>query len=176
MSWEKWWKVWEERCALKQRARARADLGRALLGSSSPSPKKNQKSRYTRANGGVPFKFTDLMVMHTSRLAEAGLFITPLRKKEVGGGLSADSATLINVIWSWQWTLIHQDLDLAVAPPCLRQIHLIIGTLRSKLSALSFVACAALYYTAEAACQRSPPWLSNMTCRRRPLHHCLHIL
>lgn len=48
------------------------------------------------------------MVMHTSRLAEAGLFITPAGKVEGGGGeggrLSADSATLINVIWSWQWT------------------------------------------------------------------------
>lgn len=42
------------------------------------------------------------MVMHTSRLAEAGLFITPAGKVEGGGGeggrLSADSATLINVI------------------------------------------------------------------------------
>lgn len=49
------------------------------------------------------------MVMHTSRLAEAGLFITPARGKwRAGEGrrgrLSADSATLINVIWSWQWT------------------------------------------------------------------------
>lgn len=42
------------------------------------------------------------MVMHTSRLAEAGLFITPAGKVEDGGGeggrLSTDSATLINVI------------------------------------------------------------------------------
>lgn len=48
------------------------------------------------------------MVMHTSRLADAGLFITPAGKVEggvgEGGRLSTDSATLINVIWSWQWT------------------------------------------------------------------------
>lgn len=50
------------------------------------------------------------MVMHTWRLAEAGLFITLWPGIVEGGGevcvgrLSEDSATLINVIWSWQWT------------------------------------------------------------------------
>lgn len=48
------------------------------------------------------------MVMHTWRLVEAGLFITLWPGKVEGGRgvgrLSADSATLINVIWSWQWT------------------------------------------------------------------------
>ncbi len=47
------------------------------------------------------------MVMHTSRLAEAGLFITSAGREDGGGvgrRLSVDSATLINVIWSWQWT------------------------------------------------------------------------
>lgn len=44
--------------------------------------------------------------------------------------------------------VIHQGLDLAVAPPCLCQIHLITGTLRSKLSAVSFVAwLGTLLYT-----------------------------
>lgn len=42
------------------------------------------------------------MVMHTSRLEEAGLFITPTEEVEAGGGgewgPSADLAALINVI------------------------------------------------------------------------------
>ena len=42
------------------------------------------------------------MVMHTARLVEAGLFITAAGRVQAGGGeggrLSADSATLINVI------------------------------------------------------------------------------
>lgn len=92
------------------------------------------------------------MVMHTSRLAEAGLFITPAGKVEGGGG-EGDGCPQTRPPWlMWfdldSGPLIHQDLDLAVAPPCLCQIHLITGTLRSKLSAVSFVAwCSTLLYT-----------------------------
>lgn len=61
-----------------------------------------EKSRYIPPNSPLTFKFTDLMVMHTLRRAEAGPFITPAGKVEDGGGaagrLSVDSATLINVI------------------------------------------------------------------------------
>lgn len=83
------------------------------------------------------------MVMHTSRLEEAGLFITPT--EEVEAGVRSGGRPRTRPPWlMWfdldSGPLIHQDLDLAVAPPCLCQIHLITGTLRSKLSALSLVA------------------------------------
>lgn len=50
--------------------------------------------------------------------------------------------------------VIHQGLDLPVVPP--RQIHLITGTLRSKLSAVSFVACRGTLLSSRGSKSRGP--------------------
>lgn len=82
------------------------------------------------------------MVIHTVCLVAASLFIIHSGEYGVGGGgnLSYYSATLINVIWSWQCTPNSSRPWSSCLSLCLCQIHLITGTLCSKLSTVSLVA------------------------------------
>lgn len=100
------------------------------------------------------------MVMHTARLVEAGLFITAAGRVQAGGGRGAGCPRTRPPWLMWfdldSGPLIHQDLDLAVAPPCLCQIHLITGTLRSKLSAVSFVAWRGTLLSARGSVSEVP--------------------
>lgn len=99
--------------------------------------------------------------MHTWRLAEAGLFIT-LWPGIVEGGGRREQGGCPRTRPPWlMWfdldsgPVIHQGLDLPVVPP--RQIHLITGTLHSKLSAVSFVACRGTLLSSRGSESEVPP-------------------